>query len=90
MLLPDRIVEQLQNKLAGFRAYDGDYQKELAAYQKALAALSQSDAAALHDKLDGKEEAQAEAFARNLLIPPDAGQRLVTTGKTACCRGPLP
>lgn len=55
MLLPERIVEQLQNKRARFRAYDGDYQKELAAYKNALAELSQYDAAALHEKLAAHE-----------------------------------
>ena len=55
MLLPERIIEQLQNKRAGFRAYDGAYQKELAAYKNALADLSQYDAATLNAKLNAHE-----------------------------------
>ena len=55
MLLPDRITAQLQSKRALFRAYDGDFQKEVAAYAAALAELSAENAAALRDKLAAHE-----------------------------------
>ncbi|NOT60156.1 MAG: DNA double-strand break repair nuclease NurA, partial [Acidobacteria bacterium] len=55
MLLPERIVEQLHNKRAHFRAYDDDFQREAAAYTNALAQLAEFNTDQLNAKLNEHE-----------------------------------